>query len=73
MTPRPLGFAQIVTEDEPLLYLTFEEGSVDYALGRSLLLLLAKQALEAYLWTQSRAALDALTLPPLPSHDESHG
>jgi hypothetical protein len=68
-----LTYAQIVLEDEPILRLVIDGTSVDYSLRRTLLLLLAKQALEAYLWTQSRGALDALTLPPLPSHDESHG
>jgi hypothetical protein len=48
-----LASAQIVLEDEPILRLVIDGASVDYSLRRSLLLLLAKQALEAYLWTQS--------------------
>jgi hypothetical protein len=46
-----LQSAQIVSEDEPILRLVIGGTSVDYALRRSLLLLLAKQAIEAYIWS----------------------
>jgi hypothetical protein len=53
MNPLPLASAQIVLEDEPILRLVIDGTSVDYALRRSLLLLLAKQALEAIIWIET--------------------
>jgi hypothetical protein len=52
MKAKPLASAQIVLEDEPILRLVIDGTCIDYALRRTLLLLLAKQAIEAIIWSE---------------------